>query len=103
MGELRKSETAAMIKLGKTCSHGRTWDEPCRECQLVSARETVKHWGAAVDEARKVIAEAVGKSVMLKVDGKPFRCQCGCNVMHRVSGDRDLYQCNACELQYEGQ
>ena len=86
-----------------TCSHGKTISEQCNQCDVENARETLRRWGSAVDEARKVIAEAVGKSVMLKVDGKPFRCQCGCNVMHRVSGDRDLYQCNACELQYEGQ
>ncbi|WP_155637585.1 hypothetical protein [Burkholderia cepacia] len=41
------------------CSHGKTWKDYCPACALVSAREVVQHWGSAVDDARKVIAEAV--------------------------------------------
>lgn len=41
------------------CSHGKTWRDYCPACALVSAREVVQHWGSAVDNARKVIAEAV--------------------------------------------
>lgn len=41
------------------CSHGKPWKDYCPACELVSARETVRHWGREVDEARKVIAEAV--------------------------------------------
>lgn len=41
------------------CSHGKTWKDHCPACALVSAREVVQHWGSAVDNARKVIAEAV--------------------------------------------
>lgn len=40
------------------CSHGKTWGEECSACELVSAHEMVNHWGRAVDEARRVIAEA---------------------------------------------
>lgn len=40
------------------CSHGKTWRDYCPACALVSARETVRHWGREVDDARKVIAEA---------------------------------------------
>jgi len=40
------------------CSHGKTWAEECPACKLVSAHETVRHWGKMVDEARKVIAES---------------------------------------------
>ncbi|WP_157661651.1 hypothetical protein [Burkholderia ubonensis] len=40
------------------CSHGKTWHEHCPACALISARETVRHWGMEVDDARKVIAEA---------------------------------------------
>lgn len=41
------------------CSHGKTWKDYCPACALVSAREVVQHWGSVVDDARKVIAEAV--------------------------------------------
>lgn len=47
-----------MTELGEACSHGIKWACHCRECDLVSARELVSHWGPAVDEARKVIEEA---------------------------------------------
>lgn len=47
-----------MTELGSTCSHGARWDEECKECDLVWARQFVEHWGSKVDEARKVIAEA---------------------------------------------
>ena len=33
---------------------------------------------------------------MPKVDGKFFRCSCGCNVFHKRIGDDDRYICNAC-------
>lgn len=41
-----------------TCSHGIRWECDCRECDLVSAREVVSHWGSLVDAARAVIANA---------------------------------------------
>jgi hypothetical protein len=34
-----------LIEPGKTCSHGIPWHEDCPQCALVSARETVRHWG----------------------------------------------------------
>lgn len=40
------------------CRHGVRWEYPCRECDLVSARDFVQRWGALVDEARAKIAEA---------------------------------------------
>ncbi len=46
-----------MTEPGKTCSHGRTWDEPCRECQLVWDRELVRRWRPVVEEAEQRIAE----------------------------------------------
>ena len=44
--------------IGERCSHGKTWSQECPDCKLVSAHEMVRHWGRAVDEARKVIAES---------------------------------------------
>jgi predicted SprT family Zn-dependent metalloprotease len=38
----------------------------------------------------------------LRVGGKPYRCACGCNVFHKPDReDLGLYQCNACEQQFE--
>ena len=35
-------------------------------------------------------------NILLKVGGKPFRCECGCNVFHHPGTDADEYCCNAC-------
>lgn len=42
--------------LGDKCSHGVRWGDHCPECELISARQIVDHWGEMVDEARRVIS-----------------------------------------------
>jgi hypothetical protein len=44
------------------CSHGIPWTSPCRECEIVSARETIAHWGPAIDAAREVIKTTAKKT-----------------------------------------
>jgi hypothetical protein len=39
-------------------------------------------------------------NIILKVGGKFFRCECGCNVFHHPGTDSDEYQCNACPAKY---
>jgi len=41
--------------------------------------------------------------VMPVVDGKRFRCECGCNVFHHFNGNPNQYECNACSNVYEGE
>lgn len=50
-----------------------------------------------VDEVKKPTA-----SVMIKIDGKVFRCDCGCNVFNRPPDNPHVYECNACEAWYRG-
>ena len=38
-------------------------------------------------------------NILLKVDGKPFRCSCGCNVFHHEDDD-SIFICNLCETNY---
>jgi len=55
------------------------------------------------DRKRKEIQE---KSVMLYVGGSKtaFRCECGCNVMHKETDDKGLYYiCNGCSNEYRGE
>lgn len=42
--------------------------------------------------------------VMPKVDGKFFRCECGCNVFRQLLRrlPRFMYKCNSCRAVYEG-
>ncbi|WCM21436.1 hypothetical protein NDK50_08290 [Paraburkholderia bryophila] len=44
--------------LDNQCSHGIKWTDDCAECNLSGARETVRHFGPMVDEARRVIEAA---------------------------------------------
>lgn len=39
------------------CSHGKLWGEDCKECEIVSLKQFLKHFGARVDDARKKLAE----------------------------------------------
>lgn len=42
--------------------------------------------------------------VMVRIDGKSFRCQCGCNVFHHPDPKQpNLYECNACEERFRGE
>lgn len=43
--------------------------------------------------------ETEHESVMVRIEGKMFRCICGCNVFHH---DNDLIVCNACGQEYDG-
>jgi len=36
----------------------------------------------------------------LKVNGKPFTCECGCNVFHKNKKTDLIYKCNCCNNQY---
>lgn len=38
----------------------------------------------------------------VRIGGKPFFCDCGCNVFHKPDDENlHLYQCNACGTQYQ--
>lgn len=46
------------------------------------------------------------QNVMPKVNGKTFRCECGCNVFHEIehrSNGDIVYGCNACQYRYIGE
>jgi len=46
------------------------------------------------------------KDILISVGGKPFRCECGCNVFRHPSNlpeDRYKYVCNSCRLTYTGE
>jgi hypothetical protein len=45
------------------------------------------------------------ENVMVKINGKSFHCECGCNVFHHPDEEHgnEIYICNACELEYKGE
>lgn len=55
---------------------------------------------------RQMTPEEIAKhkenpNILLKIDGKPLRCTCGCNVFHHPGTDADIYQCNSCNWTFE--
>ncbi len=53
--------------------------------------------GPLLDEDGKIL------SVTVRIEGKHYRCLCGCNVFHHPDkNDKNLYKCNACGQQFEG-
>jgi hypothetical protein len=41
---------------------------------------------------------------IVRINGKAFYCSCGCNVFHHPDdSDDNLWQCNACETQYQSE
>jgi hypothetical protein len=49
---------------------------------------------------RPTTEEGEGHDAMVKVDGKRFRCECGCNVF-KQRGEK--YTCNSCGAKYVGE
>ena len=38
----------------------------------------------------------------LNIEGKPYRCKCGCNVFHKPNKEKLMvYQCNSCKEIFE--
>ena len=42
------------------------------------------------------------ESILVKVNGKPFRCHCDANCFHHPKDRPDVFECNACGEWYEG-
>lgn len=44
------------------------------------------------------------RNFTLRIDGKIFRCECGCNVFHKPDrNDVNLYKCNGCGQEFNGE
>ena len=48
----------------------------------------------------EILKHKENPNILLKVGGKSFRCDCGCNVFHHID-DWDEYYCNSCGTGYE--
>lgn len=44
-----------------------------------------------------------GKDVTVRVNGKLFRCPCGCNVFQHPVNRPEVYKCNSCGFRYEAE
>lgn len=45
----------------------------------------------------------VPPDVMPMIDGRSFRCSCGCNVFRHPEGEPMVFVCNACRARYRGE
>jgi hypothetical protein len=54
--------------------------------------------------AKKLIEEFVTTDRTIRIDGKLYRCGCGCNVFRCPDpADPDLFQCNSCGSTYKAE
>ena len=44
--------------------------------------------------------EVEDKDVLIKVEGKSYRCECGCNVFRYLKYVKDKLKCNSCDVTY---
>lgn len=52
---------------------------------------------------KKVMKDGKLENFTVSINGKNFKCSCGCNVFHKPDDTKlELYQCNACGTQYQG-
>jgi hypothetical protein len=59
---------------------------------------------ALEDKATQPVRSADGslENFTLRIAGKPYRCQCLCNVFHKPDdGNLELYECNSCGQRFE--
>lgn len=50
-------------------------------------------------ERRADLGTLLDRNVIVKIEGKSFRCPCGCNVFGKY--DSGLFECNSCNERYE--
>ena len=43
------------------------------------------------------------ESSFIKIKGKYFKCKCGCNLFHHKYINKNIYTCNCCNEDYEGE
>lgn len=48
-------------------------------------------------------ADPVPPDVMPMIDGRSFRCSCGCNVFRHPEGEPLVFVCNGCRARYRGE
>jgi len=90
----------------------------CRDNPWVYAEETIRRRereliepvrrlqnliDAALAPPAAGATEPKGRQMMINVMGKPFRCDCGCNVFSELEASRPHYKCNSCGANYLGE
>lgn len=56
------------------------------------------HWAPIPVEKKASLGWSGDK--MVKIEGRSFRCECGCNVFRESLDEPGLYKCNACSAYY---
>ena len=59
------------------------------------------HWAPIPAEKKPSLGMSGDK--MIRIGGKTFRCECGCNVFREYLDDIGLFQCNSCSACFRGE
>lgn len=78
-----------------------------KDCDKVLLREDLLDMLNAAEQLKHKQQEPKtgpkhGEQVMVQLEGKTFRCGCGCNVFTRIR-DTSSFLCNACKSQWKGE
>ena len=68
-----------------------------RKAELLEAVMEMMGWELSYDARR-----TGDKDVLCMIEGKPFRCECGCNVFRKLLKEPHKYVCNSCGAVYTG-
>ena len=95
-GKLTKKQVDGVIESLKDPEDARQF---LREAGLIDENGKLAKPYRQPEKERKPLLHPDGglHQFMLKVGGKHFRCECGCNVFHKPDdADLELYECNSC-------
>lgn len=52
---------------------------------------------------RAALSAPVPPDVMPMINGRSFRCECGCNVFRHPEGEPLVFVCNSCSARFRGE
>ena len=106
--------TAVSYESDKTITRGFNGAESLRNArvaarkaveELIAVRETPSEQ-TPDDKFCNAVCNDDGtlRNFTLRIDGKSFRCECGCNVFHKPDRNNvNLYKCNGCGQEFNGE
>jgi hypothetical protein len=81
----------------------REWQESGKSVEQLIFRLKTTHINVPDTMIKARTGDLEPQDRMVKIEGKSFRCPCGCNVFRSPKGQPDVYVCNSCGAVYRGE
>ena len=89
------------VNAGFTVAVDLDWDRSVYTDEVPPPLPRLKSYTIRLEERRWNKPEWGDKDFMPKIDGKSFRCECGCNIFRKSNIVVGKYKCNACGATYK--